>query len=374
MPKNVVLCCDGTANEFTRDRTNVVKLFGALIKDPAVQACCYHPGVGTMAAPGFVTKLGAKLAEIAGLAFGYGIKDDISDLYVYLCRNYEPGDRVYLFGFSRGAYTVRALASLLHMYGLIPKDNERLVPYAVRMMWAIHALQRKAREDESAQAQIAEYFRLSNEFKATFSRECKPHFLGVWDTVSSVGWFTSPMALPFTASNPDVEIGRHAVAIDERRAFFRTNLWRPSAIPSEAGPKNLKQVWFPGVHCDVGGGYPEAESSLAKIPLKWMIDEARTAGLKLDESVVAMILGRPPPTYVAPDPNGQMHESLKGWWRLAEYVPKPHWDGTRMTWRANRYRRRTWPEKPCIHDAAWERGVGYSDRLPPDSIRWSNSN
>ena len=175
MPKNVVLCCDGTANEFTRDRTNVVKLFGALIKDPR-SSLLRSPGWGPWPA-GFVTKSGAKVAEIAGLAFGYGIKDDIGDLYG-TSAEITSRDRVHLFGFSRGAYTVRALASLLHMYGLIPKDNERLVPYAVRMMWAIHALQRKDREDESAQAQIAEYS-LSNEFKATFSRERKPHFLGV---------------------------------------------------------------------------------------------------------------------------------------------------------------------------------------------------
>src|ERR1700680_1570928 len=202
MAKNVVVCCDGTANEFTRDRTNVVKLFQALIKDPSVQACYYHPGLGTMAAPGFVTKVGAKIAEIAGLAFGYGLKGDICDAYIFLGRNFKPGDQLYLFGFSRGAYTVRALASLLHMYGLIPPDNERLVPYAVRMMWAIQQLKKKAQEDESAQVQIQEYFRLSNEFKVTFSRDCKPHFVGVWDTVSSVGWLSSPLSLPHTAGNP----------------------------------------------------------------------------------------------------------------------------------------------------------------------------
>ena len=82
---------------------------------------------------------------------------------------------------------------------------------------------------------------------------------------------------------PDIAIGRHAVAIDEHRAFFRTNLWVPIANPDEAGPKDLKQVWFPGVHCDVGGGYPEPESGLSKIALQWMIEEARRAGLLLDD-------------------------------------------------------------------------------------------
>jgi uncharacterized protein (DUF2235 family) len=372
MPKNVVVCCDGTANEFARDRTNVVKLFWTLIKDPTIQACYYHPGLGTMAAQGFVTRIGAKVAEIAGMASGYGIKNDLSDAYIFLCRNFKPEDQLYLFGFSRGAYTVRALASLLFMYGLIPPDNDRLAPYAVRMMWAIHKLQRKARDDESVQAQITEYFRLSDEFKATYSRECKPHFVGVWDTVSAVGWFSSPLSLPFTASNPDIAIGRHAIAIDERRAFFRTNRWEPSGNSAEAGPKDLKQVWFPGVHCDVGGGYPESESGVSKIALEWMIDEARIAGLHLDETLVARVLGRAGGGYVPPDLDGMMHESLKGWWRLAEYIPKPRWEGGRRTWRCNRFRRRTWPPQPWVHDCAWTRSNGaYSAGLPPDAVRLS---
>src|SRR5580692_8731947 len=149
MSKNIVICCDGTANEFTRDRTNVIKLFKALVKDSTVQTCYYHPGVGTMAAPGFVTRIGAKVAEIAGMAFGYGIRDDVCDAYVFLCKHFQPGDRLYLFGFSRGAYTVRALASLIYMYGLIPPDNDRLAVYAIRMMWAIHKRQSSTRNSVS---------------------------------------------------------------------------------------------------------------------------------------------------------------------------------------------------------------------------------
>ena len=112
MAKNIVVCCDGTANELARDRTNVVKLFGTLVKDPAIQMCYYHPGVGTMAPPGFVTRTGALIAKVAGLAFGYGLTNDICDAYMFICRHFETDDKVYLFGFSRGAYTVRALASI----------------------------------------------------------------------------------------------------------------------------------------------------------------------------------------------------------------------------------------------------------------------
>ena len=326
-PKNVIICCDGTANEFAKDRTNVVKLFFALIKDPMQQAAYYHPGIGTMAPPGYVTKTGAMIAETAGLAFGYGLSNDIRDAYVFIANNFLENDRLFLFGFSRGAYTARAVASMLHMYGLIGAGNEPLVPYAVRMIWAIHALQKRTRKNSAADSRIAEYFDRADQFKATFSRPCRPHFVGVWDTVSSVGWFANPLSLPYTANNPEIEIGRHAVAIDERRSFFRANLWRPDATPpGGAGPKDMKQVWFPGVHCDVGGGYPEATSGLAKIALQWMIEEAEAAGALFDADKVALMLGRRGHGFSQPDPDGPIHDSMSRWWRPVEYIPKPRWD------------------------------------------------
>ena len=146
MPKNIVVCCDGTANQFSKDRTNVVKLFYTLVDDPAQQACFYHPGVGTMEAVGAVTSWARWVTKVLGLAFGYGLERDIGDAYVFLMKSFEPGDRVYLFGFSRGAYTARAVASLLHMYGLIPKGNEPLVPYAIRLQTAINKLDKRSNE------------------------------------------------------------------------------------------------------------------------------------------------------------------------------------------------------------------------------------
>src|ERR1700729_2879655 len=124
MSKNIVICCDGTANEFNKNRTNVVKLFSTLNKDPAVQSTYYHPGLGTMAPPGFVGPLASRIAEVAGLAFGYGLTNDIRDAYVFIADTFEDGDRVFLFGFSRGSYTVRAVAALEHMYGLVMRGND----------------------------------------------------------------------------------------------------------------------------------------------------------------------------------------------------------------------------------------------------------
>jgi uncharacterized protein (DUF2235 family) len=361
VPKNIVLCCDGTANEFAEDRTNVVKLFFTLTLDPARQVAYYHPGLGTMEPPGALTPLMRIATRVAGMAFGYGLQADIRDAYVFLMRTFEEGDKVFLFGFSRGAYTARAVTSLLHMYGLMPAGNEPLVPYAIRMLMAIHNAQ--------TSSQVHSYFKLAQDFNDTFSsRTCKPWFVGVWDTVSSVGWYENPVHLPYAADNPDIEIGRHAIAIDERRAFFRTNLWMPKP---GGGPKDLKQVWFPGVHCDVGGGYPEAQSGLSKLALEWMLREAIEKGLIVDTLKMNLVLGEAGGEYVKPDARADAHESLKGAWWLAELLLKRHYNWKKKQWerRANLGRRRTIPPNSLVHESAFERGAEYQKRLPTDAIR-----
>lgn len=364
--KNVVLCCDGTANEFAQDQTNVVKLFYALEQDSAHQVAYYHPGVGTMEPPGALTGFMRRWTKLLGKAIGYGLESDIRDAYVFLMNHYDPGDRLYLFGFSRGAFTARAVAGMLHMYGLIRAGNEPLVPYAIRMLTAINAVHSKGRLAKRADVQAI--FALAGQFRATFtSTDCKPHFCGVWDTVSSVGWLSHPLTVPYSAHNPDIHIGRHAVSIDERRAFFRQNLW--SAPPSDA-PQDIKQVWFPGVHCDVGGGYLEAESGLSKIALAWMFREAEEAGLLVNQQRRDEVLGKGGGQYTPPDSAAKMHESLEGFWRLAEFVPKRHYDAAtkRRTWRMNLFRHRYISEGSLIHISALQRSGGYEKRLPKNII------
>lgn len=302
MPKNIVICCDGTGNEFGQQNSNVVKLYEMLVQSDA-QVAYYHPGVGTMGARNALTRVGKSWTRLIGLAFGYGISDNVADAYQFLMRVFEPGDDLFIFGFSRGAYTARALCGMLHILGLLTAGNEGLIPYAIRMI--------KRRQID---------FKVAGDFKKTFSRECKPHFVGVWDTVSSVGWVYEAVHFPFTraSKNPDLHIVRHAVSIDERRAFFRQNLF---GEPHDA-QQDIREVWFAGVHSDVGGSYPEAESQLSKIALRWMLCEAELAGLKVDALRKAAILGGEPP-YVAPDPcTKNQHESLRGWWRIAELWPK----------------------------------------------------
>jgi uncharacterized protein (DUF2235 family) len=253
------------------------------------------------------------------------------------------------------------------MYGLIRPGNEALIPYAIRMMMAIRNIGRP--ETEESRKLLENYFGLALQFKDHFSvKQCTPYFVGVWDTVSSVGWIENPVRLPYTSDNPDISIGRHAIAIDERRAFFRTNLWHPTA---EGGPKDVKQVWFPGVHCDIGGGYPEIDSGLSKITLEWMLKEAMPVGLITDVARVGRILGRSGGGYARPKADAKMHKSLTGWWRAAEFVPKRHynWDSKKEERRANLFRRRTIPDGSLIHQSAYERGAEYAQCLPPNSIR-----
>ena len=361
MAKNVVVCCDGTSNQYAWDKTNVVKLCYALVEDPAQQVAFYHPGVGTMGPPGALTKFDNLWTKLAGLAIGRGLSDDICDAYTFLMAQFTEGDRLFIFGFSRGAYTARCLASALHLYGLIRKGDEPLVRYAIAMMNKIGKMRGDIRGDLA----------LADGFKATFSRICNPWFVGVWDTVDSVGWVANPLKLPFTADNPDIEFGRHAVSIDERRAFFRQNLWRPNLSRPNHGPKDLKQVWFPGSHSDVGGGYPERESAQSKYPLEWMISEAQGKGLLFAPSRVDEVLGKSSgSSYIAPSVNQPLHESLTWNWWPCEFVPKSHWDRAtgKTRWFMNLGRRRKIPPQSFIHRSAYMRGAAYARFIPADGI------
>src|SRR5712692_6354983 len=156
-------------------------------------------------------------------------------------------------------------------------------------------------------------------FRHTFSRKVPVHFLGLWDMVSSVGWMWNPQYLQFTANNPIVQVVRHAVALDERRAYFVQNRWgHESEMPTD-----VEQIWFPGVHCDVGGGYVEHEAGLSKIALKWMVEQAEAFGLQFHPKAKAAILpAQDTPQYIAPNPTALLHESLQGWWWIAKFIPK----------------------------------------------------
>lgn len=204
-------------------------------------------------------------------------------------------------------------------------------------------------------------FQVAEGFKATFCRHCSLHFVGVWDTVSSVGWVWDPLKLPYTARNPDMANGRHAVSIDERRCYFRNNLWGPS-FPGQS----IKQVWFSGVHSDIGGSYAEEESGLSKITLEWMLCEAVSLGLLVDGQKAAQVLGRiPPPPPVAPDPAARIHNSLTWKWWILELLPHSYYDPVfrKARWRIPLGARRLIPEGSVLHKTVEEkRGVDSTYR------------
>ena len=244
--RNLVVCFDGTNYEFDREPTNVVRLIQVLGRNHSKRQLLYYdPGVGTLPEPGILIPMLKTLTRWFGLAFGLGLSHKVAQAYTYLIDFWEPNDRVFLFGFSRGAYTARVLAGLLHQLGLLPRGNYNLIPYAMKYFRRIT----EGRHHQSRAVDTSKWKKLCDDFRHTFARAVKPgdnerrfqvHFLGVWDTVSSVGWVWDPKHFPFTAYNPSVKHIRHAVAIDERRAFFRQNLFRP------APGQDVLELWFGG--------------------------------------------------------------------------------------------------------------------------------
>lgn len=310
MPKNIILCCDGTDNQFSGNHTNVIRAYKVAVRSPQ-QATFYNCGVGTMPEPWDKGRLARRLSILGGLAFGVGFTKNIADAYRFLMINYVPGDRVYLFGFSRGAYTVRALAGMLYSVGLLYPDTENLIPYAQRYWQQDHRDPTKPK----SQGQL-----LCEDFKATLARPCPVHFIGVWDTVGSVGFINQFKTFPFTTHNPEVSHVRHAVSIDERRCFFRQNLmFKDTASPAQ----DIKNVWFAGVHSDVGGGYLPEQAGLAKVTLEWMMREAGLCGLQIDQALLTHELNG---VGAGPNPLADRHESLIGGWRALEWIPVKHYD------------------------------------------------
>ena len=339
MSKRLVICCDGTGNEVDGNLSNVLKLYRIAIKD-VDQRVYYDPGFGTLGQIDEWARIKQNVKGVFGLATGYGLDDNVLDAYRFLAMNYEDGDEVFLFGFSRGAYTVRVLAGFLHMVGLLSADQINIAGYAL-------AAYKRASEKSD--------FHLAWDFRRIVNgRAVAVTFMGVWDTVASVMvprrdrlFIPSLLALPYTRTNPSVVIFRHALAIDERRRMFRLNRWvepqpcipNPFAVPETPPEQDIKQVWFAGVHADIGGGYPENESALSKYPLDWMIQEAVAAGLRINATMRNhLVRGRErkggTKRYVAPDFSGPLHRSLTSGWQVFEWLPK-------------RAKLREWPNDAC---------------------------
>ncbi len=261
--KRLVVCSDGTWNTpESKDFTNVVKMARAIRpKDShdVEQVVFYDWGVGT--------KGGAD--TVKGGAFGKGIDKNIRDAYRFLIHNYSPGDQLFFFGFSRGAYTVRSLVGLIRNCGLLKKSHAHLIPRAYKMY-------RSRSKPDVASA---------HRFRRAYSRTLKVKFLGVWDTVGALG---IPLGIfgrrnerkysfHDTRISAIVEHAYHALAIDEKRKPFAPTIWK-----TKPGRKNSGQAWFAGVHSDVGGGYPD--TGLSYKAFLWMVEKAVACGLSVDKT------------------------------------------------------------------------------------------
>ncbi|KAG8945469.1 hypothetical protein FRC04_000754 [Tulasnella sp. 424] len=283
-PRTLVLCFDGTGNRFEHDKnSNVVLLFQMLKRDnPEHQLVYYQTGIGTYAPTGFMSAIGAQVARALDEAFAWYLEDHVLGGYKFLMETYRAGDKICLFGFSRGAYTARALAAMLYRVGLLPTCNSEQIPFAYKIF------KESGKEDKIFKENPDDsrgY--LSKNFRSTFSRKVTVEFVGLWDTVESVGFF--PRHLPNTDKNPIVKHVRHALSLDERRAKFKAAYWETSHKGStivthakkdqqgiDADQRTVEEVWFAGGHGDVGGGWEayRVKAQLSRIPLRWIVREA----------------------------------------------------------------------------------------------------
>lgn len=353
-PRNIVLCLDGTGNLFGFNKTNVIKLFQVCQRDEG-QLVYYDPGVGTLGDAGFKTSIGRELNKVLGGAFGVGLMKNVEEAYLYLMDNYRTGDHIYLFGFSRGAYTARVLAGFINRCGLFEKGCQNLIPYAMQLFLEKSPLNPSPKE-------LAIFHALRSSFRRTYGRrftnakgeltfQTPIHFLGLWDTVKSFGWPYTPPIIPGEEKNESVRTVCHAIALDEQRVFFPQMHWR-----RKGAGQAVREVWFAGVHQDVGGGYVEDDAGLSKIPLDWMLGHARDAGLRIVEEEYAYVVrgakdaGGSRRDNKQPDCLAAQHVSLQGPWRVAEALP---WRGAdaKIRWRPrlNHERARRLPACAVLH-------------------------
>ena len=364
--RNIVLCCDGTNNQFGKENTNVIRLIQSLERDSMKQLLYYDPGVGTLPEPYAQTRFRKTASIIKGLAFGRGLFTNVAEAYTFLMEVWKPEDRVFLFGFSRGAYTVRALAGVLHALGLLPRGNQNLIPYAMRLYQAIQ------NSDAHGGEEATNLRKLFDDYRKTFSqkiaekdeeRHFRVHFLGLWDTVSSVGWAWDPQYCAYATHNPSIDIIRHAVALDERRWFFRQNLMYKTDDPLHGYKQDHLEYWFPGVHSDVGGGYTQEEGGLWRPPFEWILNEAEKSGLTVNQTGKNEVLKNKTISPVWLEPQ---HESLKWYWWPAEFFPKQqglaksHYRIPRI----GKGRYRCIPKHAKIHESALRRLRDMSDYRP----------
>lgn len=374
--KNIILLSDGTGNSAAKVwRTNVWRLFESLDLTNSRQVAIYNDGVGSSS---------FKPLAMLGGAFGWGLKRNVLDLYSFLCRNYdEPDTQIYAFGFSRGAFTVRVLLGLIDSQGLVPLTDQTPEEQLRRDAKGAYRVYRRDRYPPGKRLLLVTPLRdlrdavikLWNRWRgyADYSRFAehgkrldKPtiRFVGLWDTVAAYGLPISemthgvdrwiwPLLLPDRKLSDLVYRARHALSLDDERATFHPVLWAERDLPSVpkkpeghryVKDERLSQVWFAGVHTNVGGGYPD--DSLAHVPLCWIMNEAKDCGLrvKVDPPADPDAVRR---ARSASDKDGRLYDSrhgLGGYYRYGPRKLKELCDNDEVT-----------IKEPKIHESVFER-------------------
>lgn len=319
--KNIVLLSDGTGNSAAKlFRTNVWRFYQLLDRSRPDQVVYYDDGVGSST---------FKPIALFGGAFGWGLKRNILNLYIQLCRTYQDGDRVYGLGFSRGAFTIRVLIRLVLTEGLVANDHS-----GDDLRRKARCLYRQFRERETPRGGLVFVARKIRDFllwpfnpgEIITVKVPNISFVGLWDTVDAYGMpieefkvgidrYLWPIALNDSYLDGRIDKACHALSLDDKRLTFHPLFWDEVCCPchSSTDDEKLTQVWFAGSHSNVGGGYPD--DSLSNVPLKWMVTESERFGLRFDEPALAALTR-------ASSPYGKMYDSRAGFGAFYRYSPR----------------------------------------------------
>jgi uncharacterized protein (DUF2235 family) len=369
--RNLIVLADGTGNSASKlFKTNVWRLYQAIALTDGSQVAVFGDGVGTSS---------IKILRVLGLALGVGVKRNVLNLYTFLCRNYTPGDRIWAFGFSRGAFTVRALVGLIYHEGLVSFNSEaelqrnalaayrayRRKAFPTLIPWVVASRFLRDRMVSAWNAMTgARAYAVVKQETAQFHRDAiKVHFLGVWDTVVAYGLpideltravdkWVWPMKFRDDSLLRNVQHARHALSLDDERRTFHPLPWNESIERELSAHKcvpegRLRQVWFAGAHSDVGGGYPD--DGLSFVSLCWMIEEAADKGLRFESTLVAAYAAAAAPT-------GRIYDPRAGFGALWRYQPR---DTQLLLGQGNR---------PLVHGSVMTRMVCGNDGYAPISL------
>jgi Uncharacterized alpha/beta hydrolase domain (DUF2235) len=286
MVRQLIICCDGTNNNLTgrSTDTNVTRLCELLDPDRQNQLLYYDPGVGNPGElPGATVgdQISRTFERLYGLVFGKGIYENIAEAYRFLMRNYQPGDQIFLYGFSRGAFTARSIGGMVTSFGILRPDMEGLVSTLLHVYFADR--EKSGDKFDQIRKQISELF------ASDTLRDARVWFVGVWDTVASVG---APLLSRTITGTPTICRKKYqhvcqALALDEHRAAFKH---RPYAVEKDydyaANGQSVAQQWFSGSHGDVGGGYNMPEAALSTTALLWVLQQSASKELRLREGLI----------------------------------------------------------------------------------------